>query len=234
MSAEVVVETTLKNVLSTLGVEDDIAQGIWQEKVRKHHIESIRAYHNLDHLAQLIGLVSQYHALICDKEAVLLAILFHDIIYDPTSATNEEQSATLFDNTFDGILNEDMRQKVIQYIIATKQHNVSGSADMDLKLFIDFDMSILGSPFADYQAYTIKIRKEYAHVSETDFCTGRAAFLRKTLLHTQQDGSGGSGASIYASEEMRSLLEVQAIRNMEWEIDNLDQLKADIVGQSAR
>lgn len=234
-SSNGVVETGLKTALSNLGVADDLAQRIWHDLIRSHHTEPIRAYHNLDHLAQLIGLATQYHSLINDKEAVILAILFHDIIYDPTSSINEELSAALFEKTFDGVINDELRQKVSQYIIATKYHSISGSMDMDLKLFIDFDMSILGSPFADYQAYTDKIRCEYSHVSDVDFCTGRAAFLRKTLK-SAQDQVGGDNRTrtpIFATEEMRSMLEAQAIRNMEWEINHLDQRKEHLLSHSS-
>ena len=49
-------------------------------------------------------------------------------------------------------------------------------------------------------AYALKIRREYAHVSESDFCTGRANFLRKTVAAVQE------GTSIYATDEMRGKL----------------------------
>ena len=115
--------------------------------------ESIRAYHNFDHLAQMLGLLERHRASISDHDTVILSTLYHDIIYDPTSPQNEENSADLFIKRFTDVLPQELITKVAMYIHATKSHNVFHATDRDLQWFIDFDMSILGSPFAEYQGW---------------------------------------------------------------------------------
>ena len=45
----------------------------------------------------------------------------------------------------------------------------------------DIDLSILASTKQEYRNYTLSIRKEYAHVSDRDFKTGRSAILEHFL-----------------------------------------------------
>ena len=88
-----------------------------------------------------------------------MAILFHDIIYNPKSSTNEEDSAILFETIFKQYFEKDnfVSKKIFQYIIETKLHQVFDSNDDDLKLFIDFDLHILNSDRKDYSLYAKQV-----------------------------------------------------------------------------
>jgi predicted metal-dependent HD superfamily phosphohydrolase len=76
---------------------------------------------------------------------------------------------------------------VHEYILATKHHQLDVS-DKDLALFLDMDMSILGSCLPEYLAYARAIRKEYSHISDDVYCAKRAdvlrGFLAGTIFHT--------------------------------------------------
>jgi predicted metal-dependent HD superfamily phosphohydrolase len=53
----------------------------------------------------------------------------------------------------------------------------------------DADLGILAADPDRYAAYTVGVRREYAHVPDADFATGRATVLRAllakpTLFHT--------------------------------------------------
>ena len=52
-----------------------------------------RHYHGLDHIAALLALSRAYAAHLNDRAAVDLAILYHDVVYEPTRADNEARSA---------------------------------------------------------------------------------------------------------------------------------------------
>lgn len=173
--------------------------------VERHYSEPHRAYHNLTHIQALLALSASIPVALVDPQAVDLAIIFHDIIYDPKSKTNEEDSAALFKSLFPA--ESPLRDKVIQYIIETKKHSVLDSNDNDLKWFIDFDMSIVGSAREDYIIYARQIRQEYSFVPEEDYCRGRAAVLRTFL----------NGGRIFATEECYEKWEAQARANIEWE-----------------
>jgi predicted metal-dependent HD superfamily phosphohydrolase len=91
----------------------------WMERILHCHSESQRHYHTLVHLEELLAyldvlsqvepwmmrmaknhkdtnasLDQHYHH--HHRSVLILSIFFHDIIYDPRSATNEEDSAQLF------------------------------------------------------------------------------------------------------------------------------------------
>jgi predicted metal-dependent HD superfamily phosphohydrolase len=156
----------------------------------------------------------EYRGAIRDFDCIVLATIFHDIVYDARSKTNEEDSADLLKHLISNHLPGELLQKAADYIIATKAHAVEGSDDNDLKLFIDFDMSILGSESTVYKIYASKIRQEYIHVEEVAYCNGRSQFLRHTIAN---------GSSIFATEEFRRKYETIARENMEWEAGLLEQ-----------
>ena len=181
---------------------DALAKEVFVE-LDKRYSESTRYYHTLTHIADLLNLsasadpertTSTDHVKIADIETVDWAILYHDIIYDAKSGTNEEDSAQLFKDwatkckhstEYACYLSEECVDKVYDYIIATKLHDAWDSTDRDLQIFIDFDMSIVGRrEIADYETYMRKVRQEYCHVSQEYWVhgeKGRANFLRRTL-----------------------------------------------------
>ena len=153
MASSMSCKNALFQTLIKLGVKEEMIEKIWQDEIFPCHTESIRAYHNLDHLAQMLDLLERHCASITDRDTVILSTLYHDIIYDPTSPRNEENSADLFIKRFTDVLPQELITKVAMYIHATKSHNVFHATDRDLQWFIDFDMSILGSPFDEYQGW---------------------------------------------------------------------------------
>jgi predicted metal-dependent HD superfamily phosphohydrolase len=135
---------------SSFELSQEAAEEIWHEHIHKRYSEPHRHYHTLTHIQTMLRLSSQYSSLITDKTAVDLSIVFHDIIYDPKSASNEEDSALLFESLFSSSSSSsssksDLMKKVSQYINETKRHSVSSSTDEDLKLFIDIDLHILST-----------------------------------------------------------------------------------------
>eukprot|EP01032_Pedospumella_encystans_P012638 gene12638-14607_t len=222
-----------KELCNKLNFSDTVAQNVWQV-LEARYGEVQRHYHNMHHIRALLRHAATYADLISDKEAVDLAIYFHDVVYDPKSKTNEEDSADLFVKLCSLHINSTLCEKVRQYIIETKKHDVSFSDDNDLKLFIDMDMSILGVQPAQYAIYAQQIRQEYGFVPEADYCRGRAAVLEsflqpstvenaqpQTTNSTESVSARGNKKYIFATELCRSLWEEQARRNLTWECEIL-------------
>ena len=57
--------------------------------------EAHRRYHDVAHLAAVLDRVDELAGEAAHADVVRLAAFFHDAVYDPRSATNEEQSAVL-------------------------------------------------------------------------------------------------------------------------------------------
>jgi predicted metal-dependent HD superfamily phosphohydrolase len=165
-----------------------------------------RYYHNLDHIHHLLTILDQYQnpsleqlsQQIQEPISVLLAAWFHDLVYDPQSSDNESQSAKLAGELLKNIgESTELIDRVQQLIMATQGHQLVGVAsplenpfDLDLCIFLDADLAILGTDSARYQTYARSIRHEYHWLSDELYCAGRIRVLetflqRDRIYHTE-------------------------------------------------
>lgn len=206
------VESIWFDLCRLFNITESIAGSVWITLSVQYQEEG-RFYHTLEHIHSLLKLNDSYRKELVDPGVVMFAIFFHDIIYDPKSKFNEEDSSAVFAERLNGHLDEAVIQKVCHYINETKKHDVLSSEDTDLKYFVDFDMSILGSDRQTYQLYCQAIRKEYAHYPDEAYCNGRTAFLRGTV---------NEGKRIFATEEFFTKYEETAKSNILWECELLE------------
>jgi pantetheine-phosphate adenylyltransferase len=201
----------------------------WWKRIAKGYQESTRRYHTLQHLTELFEWRDRYEAKLNSLIKVDLAIFFHDIIYiaDALPGKNEDDSAEVFWEFSLGVekLSLGDSQDVFEWIVQTKHHVCTAADPNDCKYFMDFDMAILGKPSAEYVQYTQAVRFEYKHVPEAMWCKARGSFLEATA---------NSDSSIYATEEMRALLEKTARRNLHTEAVTLKEnfMKFDILSRA--
>ena len=198
----------------------------WRDLARHHECDAVsvervlqilvraysephRHYHTLSHIADLLHLLGQHDG-IADSDAVTLAILFHDAIYDPARQDNELASANLAREqlTLPGFPDR-LIAKVERYILAT-QHGASLSTegDADLQMLLDLDLSVLAATPDRYDAYAQAIRHEYAAVPDELYRPGRRRVLEGFLARPQ----------IYRTEQLRALWEAPARANLSGEI----------------
>lgn len=136
--------------------------------------ESHRYYHNINHLQNLIELINNLGISGIEYDKLILTAIYHDIIYDPKSLTNEEDSADFFIKNVK-IIDNDMLD-VKQMILDTKNHIPSNDLS---KLFIEFDMDILNRNFIDLVKYEDGIYKEYSFTE--NYITKRIEFLNNII-----------------------------------------------------
>lgn len=177
------------------------------------YTETHRHYHNLHHLHALLQLQQAYADVITDNESLLLAIFFHDIVYDVKQTDNEEQSALVAAAFLRQTSYPAERTiQVMDFIRATKTHlNTSNNTDLDY--FLDFDLSVLSAPAADYTAYAQQIRNEYSIYPDDLYKPGR----KKVLTHFL------ALPAIYKTSVFREQRETIARRNMQEELKALSQ-----------
>jgi pantetheine-phosphate adenylyltransferase len=144
--------------------------GIDQGLLNRYH-ESHRFYHTLEHLDDIWQqLESQGYG---DNDVLLLATVFHDIIYDPRSATNEEDSARYFNEVFTGYAA--LKALVTDIILDTKHHK-PGSALSEV--FSAADLNILNQPFDKLLIYEQQIFKEFQFVDHKIYREKRVEVLK--------------------------------------------------------
>jgi predicted metal-dependent HD superfamily phosphohydrolase len=149
-----------------------------------------------------------------------LAILFHDIEYDPKAKDNELQSILQFKSfAEDAHLSPSIAESVALFIERTITHTLEGDGDnllpntrKDLSLFLDMDLEVLSRQKGEYEKYAHQIRQEYSHFSHQDYCTGRAKVLRSFLERDR----------LYFSEIFYNQGESAARRNIKEEIQVLE------------
>ncbi|PVF98226.1 hypothetical protein CPB86DRAFT_758889 [Serendipita vermifera] len=186
----------------------------WNATIITAYSETQRHYHTVEHIRSMLdSMDSVDESEIHDKNTVVLAILFHDIVYEPRSAfkQNELQSIDMW-NEFAKELALDNRivEDVTKFIEATITHSLPVDYPTDLPFFLDLDLEVLGRPREDYIMYASQIREEYAHYSIDEYCKGRTKVLQRLL-------SGG----IYFTDYWKSRLSDAARANMQWEIEQL-------------
>jgi predicted metal-dependent HD superfamily phosphohydrolase len=144
-----------------------------------------RAYHGWAHVEALLELWRHHRGALHDPEAVQLAILYHDAIYDPRRSDNEANSAALLRASEAGRVPPKRLDAAEAMVLATAQHRVPfwlpDFVTSDIRHFLDMDLSILGAASETFAAYDRAIREEYAHVPVPLYRRGRAAVLQRLL-----------------------------------------------------
>ena len=168
--------------------------------------EQGRAYHNLRHIADCLGLLDEYAGLATDPVAVEFAIWFHDIVYDPRAADNEERSAAMAAEFLPATPYAAM---VADLVMATKHG--ANTLTGDAALTCDLDLSILGRPPAQYAVYASAIRREYAWVPPPQYAEGRSRVLNGFL----------DRPALFTGAKFQQRFGTQARVNLGWEIGKL-------------
>jgi predicted metal-dependent HD superfamily phosphohydrolase len=148
--------------------------------------EPSRGYHDTLHLTEVLDRLDDLAAagVAFDRDLAVLAAWFHDAVYDGERDA-EERSAVWAEEDLAGTPYAD---EVARLVRLTETHDPA-TDDAAGQALCDADLAILASPRERYDAYVAGVRREYAHISDADFASGRAAVLRdltgrEQLFHT--------------------------------------------------
>ncbi|MEJ7800267.1 MAG: hypothetical protein WKF60_07095, partial [Ilumatobacter sp.] len=101
-----------------------------------------------------------------------------DVIYDPKAADNEAASARLAAMALGEL---DWAAARIDHVVALVDGTVGhewAAASLDHAVLYAADLAVLASDPAGYSDYVRAVRREYAHVADKAWVTGRTAVLR--------------------------------------------------------
>ena len=178
---------------------------IWSAYSEPH-----RHYHTLEHIRNTIRITrncfpgrNSY-----DLSTVVLALLYHDIVYDVNSKHNEAESAEWWTMYALGRFRPEVVNKVTQLILSTQAHKVGPDSDDLDRIMNDADMSILAAEEDDYQEYARNIWREYHAVGREVYVQHRVAFLNSVDVD-----------SLFHTDEFRT--SVRAAINLDWERETL-------------
>ena len=166
------------NLLAQLNLPQDIA--IF-ERLSEAYREPQRYYHTAEHISNCLERLDHVAEFAKRPQDIELAIWFHDAIYQPMRSDNERKSADWalkFLNSVNAPLG--LRAKIEHYILATKIHERQQAGD-DLALFMDIDLSILGSDEEIFTVFETNVRREYRWVPAPIYRNKRRKLLQGFL-----------------------------------------------------
>ncbi len=150
---------------------------LWQNFLALYSEES-RHYHNLAHIEDCLTKLDQWPSQPspAERDAIELAIWFHDVIYDTHRADNEESSAALATHYLRG---HPLQIDCHALILATRHKQTEGMRAEEI--ICDIDLSILGAKPEKYRAYAENIRREYHWAEQEEYREARARVLENFL-----------------------------------------------------
>lgn len=178
------------------------------QALTRRYEEPHRAYHGLAHVEALLQCQFSHRQWVRDPLAMMLAIWFHDAIYDTRRQDNELQSAALAGEMLtEAGMPAALVDSVQRKVLATQRHEWT-DGDPDTALFLDMDLAILASDEAAYDAYAAQIAREYDWVPEAAYRQGRRKVLEGFLQRP----------AIYFTPQLQSAWEARARRNLAREL----------------
>ncbi|HEX4460042.1 MAG TPA: hypothetical protein VIA18_18820 [Polyangia bacterium] len=163
-----------------------IPEPLWRE-LRQAHSAPGRYYHDTRHLDEVVGRFADIARTIGwqSPREVLLALLFHDVVYVAARHDNEAVSTDVARTAIARWLAADGidAERVVALILLTARHGTLTAADVDrdAALFVDCDMSILGAAPARFDEYERDVAREYAVIPPDIYAAGRRHFLERVL-----------------------------------------------------
>lgn len=182
-----------------------------REQLRAQYAQPPRAYHSFAHVEEVLA----HYAAVAhgpgwqQPDEVLLALLYHDAVYEAGRKDNEARSAELAAAAIAQWLPQwplDV-DRVRELILLTARHGHLAQAplDADAALFVDCDMAILAADPARFDAYDRAIAQEYrGKLPQWMFRHYRRRFLRGLL----------DSAAIFVSPWFRERCEAMARTNI--------------------
>lgn len=166
--------------------------------------EPQRHYHTLQHLEECLALADALREAMTHPAEVVLALWFHDAVYDVRAHDNEARSAQWADEALrDAGVVQEVRGRIADLVMATC-HGAVVPATRDAALLVDIDLAILGSREARFAEYEAQIRAEYAWAPPEVYATKRREVLQGFLGRER----------IYSTDTMVARFEAQARRNL--------------------
>ena len=165
--------------------------------------EASRRYHDIDHLRDGLARLDETATARPERDRVEAALWFHDVVYDPRAADNEERSAAWARRTLgDLAVPRPVVEDVARLVLLTRRHD---AADPAGRLLCDIDLSILGRSHDEFDAYDRRIREEYAWVPDEAYREARRAVLEGLLQRRP----------LFQTDDFRNRYEAAARENLE-------------------
>lgn len=176
----------------------------------EHYSEPHRRYHSTGHILHCLNHVDRIPDDYAHKDAVELAIWFHDVIYQIADPDNERNSADWFATQARDDLPDALIEQVYEMIMATKHCETPSTSES--AYVVDIDLSSFGLPHDEFIADSRLVRAESTHLSDSEFYRGQREFLNKLLKRER----------IFVTDIFNDSFEERARENIRITLDTID------------
>jgi predicted metal-dependent HD superfamily phosphohydrolase len=186
-----------KKVFKSCGVSEKKTKELFEEVVKKYSARG-RYYHSVSHIRFMASTWEIFEKKLKSPKGIFMAVIYHDIVYNPKRHDNEEKSLKYFVLNVLPHLKKFSKHDTLTVsagIMATKHNDEVKSfwtGNKDVQYLLDFDLHILGTPHkSEYDWYREGVRKEYKMYSDEDYKKGRKAvlelFLKRKKIYLTED-----------------------------------------------
>ncbi|MBL8628160.1 MAG: hypothetical protein JNM81_00930 [Rhodospirillaceae bacterium] len=173
-------------------------------RVRESYASKGRYYHTWVHVEALLASARRDGMMLTP---VVLAIIYHDIVYNASAKDNEARSAKALEAARE---NGHFTASANDVAEAATMINL-GEGTPAVDWFWDADREILAADDAAYDAYAGAVRKEYSIYPDFMYKRGRAAFVKAELARPH----------IYRTPSFRARFDDRARANLSRELARL-------------
>ena len=186
-------------------VTDDLPLEIRDDLLARYG-EPHRDYHGVRHLEFGLARLEELGAGPMER----IAYWFHDAVHSNTTPDDELASAAVARELLDGHLTFREIDEVARLVLLTITHQPE-PGDASGAMISDADLAGLALDWEGYQRNIDGIRFELPHVTDEQWCVGRAKVLESLL----------DGEHLFHTEHGRTHWEAAARANMQRELDEL-------------
>ena len=148
-----------------------------------------RHFHNLRHLADVLGRVDELAEETHDADVVRLAAWYHGAIFDAKGGAtyankggeDETASAALADAELTRLGVPEPAVRRVAHLLNALVRHAPDASDFDCAVLCDADLAMLAAEPQRYKEYLKDVRDEYAHIPKPDYVRARIAILTKLL-----------------------------------------------------
>lgn len=180
------------------------------EALCRAYAEPQRHYHTLQHLRECLAQADEIERLAERPGEVLIALWFHDAVYDTHARGNEQRSADWAREVVTRAGSAEIAERVHRLVMATEHHAVPDTRDA--QVLVDVDLSILAAEGERFREYARQVREEYRHVPEFIYRRKRHQVLKGFLARPR----------LFSTEAYRERLEGRARENLHESVAELE------------
>jgi predicted metal-dependent HD superfamily phosphohydrolase len=143
------------------------------------YAEPQRRYHTVEHLLHCLVEHDRAASHMNRPDPVEMVLWFHDAIFEPGAADNEQRSAELFVEYGERFLDPSFVEEVRALILLTTHRHQPETEEGCF--VVDIDLSSFGIPWDEFLRDSRRVREERTDLGDEDYYHVQTGFLRSLL-----------------------------------------------------